>query len=697
MKPYDPEKIRNIALVGHGGDGKTSINEALLLVGGSLQRLGTTDAGTTDSDHEPEEIKRKISLSLSLNFLEWDKTKVNLIDTPGDADFIPETMAALAVTDGLVFVLSSPGGVKVQMERVWGRANELSLPRMVVDNRMDRENADFAKAVASVEKVFGARALPLLLPIGKEASFTGVVDVLKGKAYTFTKKTGAMTEGPVPAEMADEVKEAREKLVEAAAEGDDALLEKFLEGTELTPEEIAIGMRRSVIAGTLIPVAAASATEVIGMQPILSAIVDWMPAPTDRPAKKGTTPKGEEVELACSKGGHFAALVFKTIADPFAGKLTLFRVYSGNFTTDASLFNATREAKERTGAILALRGKHQETVQAIGAGDLGVFSKLKETQTGDTLTVEGHPVLIPGPTFPKPVLSLALVPKAKGDEDKISTALHRLQEEDPTLKTLRDDATHEWVISGMGQGHIEITVDRLKRKFGVEVELHPPKVAYKETITAKAEAQGRYKKQTGGRGQFGDCWIRIEPLPRGSGYVFEDAIVGGSIPRNYIPAVDKGIDEALHRGIIAGFPLVDIKVSCFDGSYHSVDSSEMSFKIAGSMAIQKAVKEAKPVLLEPIDVIKVTVPEDAVGDIMGDLNSRRGKVLGMDSAGGYQTVRALVPRVEILRYASDLRSMTGGRGWFDMEFDHFEHVPEHLAKKIIEEAEKHRKEEENQH
>jgi elongation factor G len=688
MKRPETAKIRNIALVAHGTAGKTTLTEALLFCAGATTRLGRVEDGTTTTDFDEDEIRRKISISTSLAWAEWKGHKLNLVDTPGFAAFLADARNALRVVDGAVVVVGATDGVKVQTEKAWSTAASLELPRAVYLSKMDRERADFARAVDDVRKNLSASAIPVQMPIGKEAGFVGVVDLVRMRALRFTPDgNGKPTEEEVPAAVRELAEGQRAALVEAVAEADDRLLEKYLESGELSESEVRDGLLRGIREQKLFPILCGEPTRNIGVTPLLDLVVEAFPSPLDRPPVTGTDAKGNAVRCEAKDGGPLTALVFKTIADPFAGKVTMFRIYSGTMTSDSSVLNVGKGARERIGQLLLLRGKQQTTTEALGAGDFGAVVKLKETGTGDTLCDEKAPVRLPEITFPAPVISFAVEPKAKGDEDKMSTAFTRLREEDPTIQIRYDPQTKETVVSGMGRAHVEIVAERLKRKFGVEVMLKTPRVPYKETIKARVrEVQGRHKKQTGGRGQFGDCWIHMEPMPRGGGFEFSNQIVGGSIPRNFIPAVEKGIVEAMERGAIAGCQVVDLKVILYDGSSHSVDSSEMAFKLAGRLAFRKAMTQARPTLLEPIMTVEVTAPGECMGDIVGDLNSKRGRVLGIDSKGRNQAVKANVPLSEMLEFDPRLRSITGDRGDYNMEFSHYEEVPAHIQEKIVAES-----------
>jgi len=694
MSQIQTDQIRNIVLLAHGGAGKTSLAEAALFNAGAVNRLGKVEEGNTVMDFLPEEISRKISASSSTAAFQWKGSQINIVDTPGFQDFIADALFALRVCDGAVAVVSAVSGVQVNTERLWKEAREQGLAAAVFINKMDRERADFNKAISQVESVLKARPVLLEIPIGAEADFKGLVDLISMKACLYEMDgSGKFREEQIPADLSEMAAQYREKLVEFAAEGDDALVEKYLETGELTQEEVFRGLRAGVVAGDIVPVFCGSASLNIGVKKLLDAMVALMPSPADRGAVKGVDDKSQPAQRMPSSEEPFSAFVYKTIADPYAGKLTLMKILSGSLKPDSSFYNATRETKERFGNLFLLQGKKQVNVDAAVAGQLAAVAKLKETRTGDTLTAEGKPFLMPQVQIPEPALSYAIQPKSKGDEEKVSQSLARLMEEDPSIHVGRDEDTRENILSGMGQQHIEVTVERLKLKFGVEVEMKVPKVAYKETIKGKTSLQSRYKKQTGGRGQFGDVWIEVEPLPRGKEFEFVDKIVGGVVPRQYIPAVEKGVREAMGEGVLAGYPVVDVRVSLFDGSYHSVDSSEMAFKIAASMGFKKGFLESNPVLLEPIVNLEVTVPDDFMGAVIGDLNSRRGKVLGMDPQGGIQVIKAQVPMAEIMSYAPDLRSMTEGRAHFTLTFSHYEEVPAHLAEKVIEEAKRQKEKE----
>jgi elongation factor G len=680
MPPVEPGKIRNVAVAGHRGTGKTSLVEALLFQAGATNRLGTIEQGSTVSDWDDEEQRRQMSLSSSLCHLEWQGRKINLVDTPGDPGFQGDAIAAIRVVEGGLFVLSGVMGVEVGTARLWRRADELGLSRVLFVNMLDRERADFFRILEAVREQLSDRCVAVHLPIGAEHELTGIVDLLHMCAYTSPEGEKEGDPGEIPAELADQVAEYREKLLDAVVETDEGLMERYLEGQELTTEEVAKAMKDAVTRGELFPVACGVATKNLGTTALLDLLVEGVPSP----AKKGAP-----IEV---DGAATAAFVFKTIADPFAGRITVFRVVSGSVASDATLANARARAKERLGHLLVLQGKEHEQAPELGEGDIGAVAKLKETQTGDLLLDAERDVELPQIGFPEPVMSFAVSPKAKGDEEKMATSLRRLSEEDPTLLLRRDDQTGEQLLSGLSQMHVEVAIERLKRRFGVDVELHQPRVPYLESIRQEAKAQGRYKKQTGGRGQYGDCHIVLEPIDGHQGYEFVDKIVGGVIPQSFRPAVDKGIQEAMQKGELAGAPVTGVRVLLVDGSHHTVDSSEMAFKIAGSMAFKTAYEQADPVLLEPIMEVEVVVPDDAVGAVNGDLNSRRGRLQGMEPRGGMTSIKAEVPMAEILTYSQALTSLTGGRGDYHMHFLRYEEVPAHIAQKIMADAQKEREE-----
>ena len=678
--PVEPGKIRNVAVVGHRSTGKTSLVEAMLFQAGAINRLGTIEAGNTTSDWDDDEHKRQMSLSASLCHLEWQERKINLIDTPGDPGFQGDMVAALKIVEGALIVVSAVMGVEVQTTRAWQRAGEGDLSRVIFVNMLDRERADFFRTLESLREQLSERCVAIHLPIGSEHELTGIVDLLHMKAYTSPEgqKEGSPTE--IPAEMESQVAEYREKLLDSVVETDEGLMERYLDGQELSDDEVAHALKDAVTRGEIFPVACGVATKNLGTSALLDLLVEGVPSP----AKK-------HIELGVGEDGT-SVFVFKTIADPFAGRINVFRVIAGELKSDSTLANHRSHAKERIGQLLALQGKDHTQEAGFGPGDIGAVSKLKETTTGDLLLDAEREVETPEIGFPEPVMSFAVTPKAKGDEEKVATALRRLSEEDPTLVLRRDPQTGEQLLSGLSQIHVEVAVERVKSRFGAEVDLHQPRVPYLETIRKESRAHGRYKKQTGGRGQFGDAHIVLEPLEGHQGYEFVDEIVGGVIPQSYRPAVDKGIQEAMLRGDLAGAPVQGVRVRLVDGSHHSVDSSEMAFKIAGSMAFKQAYEAADPVLLEPIMDVEVTVPDEAVGAVNGDLNSRRGRLQGMEPKGGMTTIRAEVPMSEILTYSQSLTSLTGGRGDYHMSFARYEEVPSHIAQKVIAEAKQEKEE-----
>ncbi len=682
----DVQNIRNTVLLGHGNSGKTTLAEALLFTAGSVKRLGKVDDGTASMDFEPEEIKRHISISTAFNHLGWKKKEVFLLDTPGDDNFINEAKFAAHVADSAILTVGAVLGVRSQTEKFVDYVRQRNLPCLVCITKMDRERASFTSTVAQIRESFDLNPVVVTLPIGAEENFRGVVDLVENKAFFFAADgSGKVEAGEIPADMADEVAGLRENLMEYVAETDDELIEKFLEEGELSPDELKTGLATAVRAAAIAPVYCCAALSNAGSSLILDGIVNLLPSPDQRPAMVGTDPRsGDLVERRGTADEPFSALVFKTMADPFAGRLSIFRVFSGVLKGD-SFYNSSKETVERYGQLFIMEGKEQKPVDEAVPGMIVAVAKLKDTTTGDTLCDEAHPVVFDAPE-PLPTVISYAVSARKGDEEKLFSSITRMLDEDLTLKLTRDQQTQEILISGVGQVHLEMISEKLKRKFGVEMELSVPKVPYRETIKGKTTVQGKHKKQSGGRGQYGDCTIEMEPLPRGEGFEFVDRIVGGVIPQQYRPAVEKGILEAMEKGVIAGYPFVDLKVTLIDGSFHNVDSSEMAFKIAGSLAFKKGAQEAQPILLEPIMEIEIHVDKEHVGDVMGDLNSRRGRVLGMDSTDRYEVVSAHVPLAEIQLYAPDLTSMTGGRGSFTVKFSHYEEVPAQLAEKIIEAA-----------
>ncbi len=684
MKVYEAPNIRNIAVVGHSGAGKTQLVSALLFDAGAVNRFGRVDDGTTVTDYDDEEIARKHTLASSLAYVEWNKHKINLIDTPGMANFLSDARAALRVSDGALVVVDAVAGVEVSTEKVWEAATELELPRIVVLNRLDRERSSLDRSLESLHTVFGRAVVPVQLPIGEERSFRGVIDLVAMKAWTFAGDgSGKPSDGAIPADLEAAAQSARDALIEMVAEADDALMEKFFEAGTLTQEELLSGLKRGIAAGRVFPVLCASASSNIGIQPLLDSLISYVPSPAERPLKANKAKSDDEIRVDARADGPTAGFIWKTVADPFAGRITMFRVVSGTLKSDSTVHNVTKDLPERLGHLVLLQGKTQTPVPEIKAGDIGAVAKLKESLTNDLLADKSVSFALPGTKFPEPVISYAIEPKSRGDEEKISTALHRLQEEDPTISYSRDAQTKELLLAGQGQSHIEVTVAKLKRRFGVEVNLKLPRIPYRETITAATEAHGRHKKQTGGHGQFGDCKVKFEPLPRGSEFEFVDDIFGGAIPRQFIPAVEKGIQDARLRGFLAGYPMVDFRATVYDGSFHQVDSNELSFKMAGSLAFKDGMSRARPTLLEPVMDVEVYAPSDYAGDLMGDLNGRRGRIGGMDSRGASTIIRAKVPMSEMLTYEQHLTSATGGRGSYHMEFSHYEEVPSHLHGKII--------------
>ena len=673
MQYYRAENIRNVVLLSHTGAGKTSLAEALLYNCGAITRLGRVDDGNTTSDYDPDEIRRQSSINLSVLPLEWKGSKVNIIDTPGYADFVAEVRAALRVADAAVIVICAASGVEVGTEQVWSYSDEVGLPRLIFVNKIDREHADFYKTVAQIQANFGRKCIPVQLPIGSQDSFAGAVDLLT--------RTSSPPEG--------EIEPFSERLVEAVAETDDDLATKYLEGEELSEGELRAGLRAGVISGTIVPILVGTALDNKGISELLDAICQYLPSPKDRGKIIARDPNTEqEVAIEPEEEGPLSAFVFKTSADPYVGKLNYFRVYSGTLRSDSTVWNASKGRAERIGQLYTIRGKAQEPTAQVSAGDIGAVAKLAETGTGDSLCSQARPLAFAPISVPIPSLSVAVHPKTKADVDKLGTALSRLSEEDPSLSIRKEPDTGETILCGLGEAHLEVAVERMRRKLGVDADLELPKIPYKETITTTTRAEYKHKKQTGGHGQYGHVFLELEPLSRGTGYEFADRVVGGAIPKNYIPAVEKGVQEALHEGVVGGYPVVDIKVTVYDGSYHPVDSSDISFKIAGAHALRKGVSQGEPVLLEPIMSVRITVPEDFTGDVIGDLNGKRARILGMSPQNGANLVEAQVPLSEMLRYATELRSMTQARGSFVMEFSHYEEVPAHITQRIIAESKK---------
>jgi elongation factor G len=685
MKVYATEAIRNLAVIGHGDAGKTQLLSSLLYVAGATPRWGKVDEGTTTTDHEEDSIARKITLNLALAHAEHRDTKINFIDTPGYAAFISHARPAVRVADCGLVVVDGTKGVEVQTEKVWGFANEFILPRIMVVTKLDKEHADLGIALDSAHKVFNRAIIPFTLPIGKEHDFNGIVDVVHMKAYTFDEN-GKAKEIDIPTEGRDVVDKTRERLVELVAESDDALMEKYFEQGTLDDADVLPNIGKAIAASKLCPVYSVSTTTLVGLATLLDHIVEFAPDPAHHESERGKDEKGESATRKYSSSEPFSAYCFRTIADPFAGRINVMRIISGKVGTDATVYNSSRSTSERLGALHTMQGKQLDKVPEANAGDIIACVKLKETQTGDTLCDKAHQIIYDPVQYPEAAIAFAIEPKSRQDEEKISVAIHKILEEDPALTFTRDAQTKEFLLAGSGQVHVETIVDKLKKRYNVEVMLHPPKVPYKETITQRAEVQGRHKKQTGGRGQFGDCKCVFEPMPRGGGFVYEDKIFGGSVPQQFRPAIEKGIIEAAAHGAIAGYPLVDFKVQLIDGSYHNVDSDEHSFRAAGRKAFRNAMEKVKPALLEPIMDVEVDAPQEYSGDIMGDLNSRRGRVQGMDTRGKQQVVKAQVPMAEMLNYQSTLNSITAARGSFHMQFSHYDPVPSQIAQKIIQQA-----------
>jgi elongation factor G len=688
MPNADVKEVRNIAILSHGAAGKTSLADAMLFAAGSVDLLGSVDAGTSVFMHEPEELGRKITITSSLGFADWKGVRINVIDTPGYINFLEEVKGTLRAVDGAILITSAISGVKAETEKVYKFACDNEIPRIAFVSKLDKERADFFRAVGDMEKYFCKNSLVLQLPIGLEENFSGVVDLIKMKALMYSKDgSGKIEEKEIPENMKDDAATYRKKLVEQIAETEDSLLEKYLDKGDLSQEDLIAGLKHGTVGGGLLPVLCGSPVKNMGIQPLLDMVLMCLPSPQEHALTvqiKGTDPKtGDETVRKPEPSEPLSALVFKTINDPFAGKLSLVRVFSGTLKADSYVYNSSKQLKEKVGTLFHIKGKKQINTQVLTAGQIGAIAKMKETQTGNTLCADNQQIVLPFAKYTDPVLSFAISPKSRGDEDKVSIGIHKLLEEDPTIKFAYDEQTKELVLSGMGQVHLEVTLEKLKRKFGADVTMKTPKVPYKETIRSKAEAQGKYKKQTGGHGQYGDAWIRLEPMGRDGGFEFVDKIVGGVVPRQYIPAVEKGIMEAMHEGTLAGYPIVDVRVTLFDGSYHAVDSSEMAFKVAASMGFKKAMESAKPVLLEPIMSVEVVSPDDTLGAVIGDLNSRRGKVQGVVPQAGGQVIKAHVAMAEMLTYAPTLNSLTSGRAMYSMEFYGYEDVPSHLAQKII--------------
>ncbi|MFH2041591.1 MAG: elongation factor G [Acidobacteriota bacterium] len=682
MANYPAEKIRNIALIGHGSSGKTSLTAAFLFNSGATNRLLKVDAGNTVTDYDPDEIERKISINAALCHFEWNKHKINLIDCPGYTNFLWDTRASLRAVDAGVVTVCSVAGVEVGTEKGWNMLVDLKLPRIIIINKLDRENSDFDRTVEGVQQFFGRNAVPVQLPIGSEKNFKGVVDLVQKKAYLFEGDgSGKMTEGEIPADMKEAVDKKIEELTEMVAENDETLMEKYFESGELSIQDVIQGLNKSIREGEFFPIFAASALTNMATQPILDGVVNFLPSPIQRGSIMV-----DDIEIKPEDSSPFSALVYKTISDPYTGRITIMRIFSGTVKPDSAVYNVNAQTNEKFTGLFFLKGKEQVPTPEAGAGDIVATAKLKVTTTGHSLCDKSRPVEFPRIKFPEPSISFAIQPKTRADEDRISQAVHRITEEDPTVRFERDPETSQLIVSGNGQLHVEIITDRLKKRYNVEVELKPPKVPYRETIKKKADVQGKYKKQTGGRGQYGDVKIIMEPLARGADFEFEDKVFGGAIPRNYIPSIEKGIREAKKKGVLAGYPAVDFKVTLYDGSYHEVDSSDIAFKVAATMAFKKAMKECKPTILEPIMNVEVYTPEGNMGDIMGNLNGRRGRVQGMELKGAMQLIKAQVPMSEMLDFEPTLTSITGGRGSFMMEFSHFEDVPAQFQQKIIQDS-----------
>jgi elongation factor G len=683
VKVYETNDIRNVALVGHGHSGKTSLVAGALFASGATNRLTRVDEGNTVTDFDEEEVARKLTISTAIAAAEWNKKKINLIDTPGFNTFLIDTQAALVAAEAALVIVDGVAGVEVQTEKVWSYCDEFKLPRAIVINKLDRERSSFDRTLENVQSVFGRTVIPIHLPIGSEREFKGIVDVIRMKAYTYTPDgDGKGKEGEVPANLADAAQKAHEALIEMVAEGNDKLLEEFFDKGTLPTDEIIEGLRDAVRQMRMYPVLCASGLHNIGTDLLLNFILEDFPAPSHQGPWKGTL-NGKEIERPFKDSEPVSAFVFKTVADPFAGRVSSFKVISGIVRNDANVVHVRTGAAERLAHIGVLAGKTIQAVPELHAGDIGAVAKLKETLTGDTLTDKASPIAYPAVILPEPSIAYAISAKTRNDEDRMGHAVHKILEEDPALRFYRDPQTKEFLLAGTGQQHVEVIVSRLKKRYGVDVELHAPKIPYRETIRGKADVQGRHKKQTGGHGQFGDCWIRVEPLPRGAKFSFENEVFGGAIPRNFIPAIEKGIVEAAEKGYLAGFPMVDFRVVVYDGSYHDVDSSEMSFKLAARKAFRAAMEQAKPTLLEPVMNVEVRAPVEYAGDLMGDMNSRRGRIAGMDTKGGTQIIKAQVPMAEMLSYQNDLTSMTQGRATFSMEFDHYDYVPQIQAEKVI--------------
>lgn len=687
MNVYDGKAIRNVCFIGHGGTGKTSLVSAALYASGATTRMGSVDDGNAPTDYDEEEIERKMTISTKLAFCEWKNHKINMLDTPGFGNMIQDARAALRVADTAIVVIDCASGVQVQSEKVWQFCDEFDVSRFVLVNRCDRDRASFDESLSSIQKDFGRTCVPIQIPLGTEQHFKGVVDLIRMKAHIYEgTASGKFLETDIPTDDADRAREYREKLIELVAESSDKLMEKFFDEGTLSDEELISGLKAQVLKRQIYPVVYASATRNIGVCSLLDSLIDFSPNPLHVDAVKGVDLGGVEIEREVSDNEPFSAYVFKTISDPFTGRISLLKLYSGTMSPDTQPYNVKRDTTERVGHVLLMQGKDHIQVSQIHTGDIAAVAKFKDTHTGDTLTDRASPILYSDVTWPEPMISFAIEPKSRGDEEKISAAIHKIIEEDPRLRYQREPQTKQFLLSGQGQMHVEVAVSRLRKRYGVEVNLKPPKVPYRETIRGRADVQGRHKKQTGGHGQFGDCKIKVEPLARGADFEFVVEIFGGAIPKQYIPAVEKGIQESRQKGTLAGFPTVDFRVTLYDGSYHTVDSSEMAFKIAGRLAFRKAMEQAKPILLEPVMDVVIDTPEEYAGDLMGDLNGRRGRVQGMDMKAQTSIIKAQVPLAEMLSYASDLTSRTGGHGNYTMSFARYEEVPGNLTEKVIAQA-----------
>lgn len=684
MKNYDIAKIRTVCLASHGSSGKTTLAEAMLFTSKATSRLGKVDAGNSVMDYDQDEIERKCSINLSVANLIWKDSHFNLIDTPGYADFMGEQIAGMRVADSCIILVDVSSGIEVGTEMAWQAAQRMNLPRILFVNKMTKENVNFADILEKTVERFGTSVLPLQIPIGSGSSFKGVIDLIEEKALLY--EDGKVTESDIPDEMKDPFASYREKMVESVAETEDSLTEKYLE-QGLTNDEVVKGLKAGVVAGKLFPVLCGDALSNVGVDRLLNATAEYLPSPADRPPVSGKVPStGEDATRENSPDSPFSALVFKSIVEPHVGELNLIRVYSGSLTSGSEVMNTSKGSAEKISQIFLFKGKERTEVKVLNAGNLGVLVKLKNTHTGDTLSDKTSPVVLEAIQFPQPVASIAVVPRTKGDEDKVSSGLAKIAEEDPTFSVKYDSELKQTLIYGLGELHLEVSMNRLKRKFGVDIDLAKPKIPYRESIRKKVEVQGKYKRQSGGRGQYGDVWVKFEPLERGAGFEFVNAVVGGAVPSKYIPSVEKGIKEAMQTGVLSSYPAVDIRATLYDGTYHSVDSSDLAFKIAGSLAFKKGEETANPYLLEPVSAVEVVVPEDYMGDVMGDLNSRRGKIQGMESEGTLQKIKALVPQAEMYRYSSQLRSMTGGRGTFSQSFSHYEEVPREISERIVAET-----------